>query len=157
MSKFCTCVSGHFTPQRCCCVAVLQCKDYSDAVLKCRYLCQCTSGWLLALQVISMTFVFPSDSTEVAHHYCHRATILRESEQPLAALQDYLRAAEVSFRHIATLRLSLLLCQVCDGLTRVTLRLIFSQAYMRSLHSHNPALNKHARCTSCQCGSLNEL
>ena len=105
-----------------------------------------------------MTCVFPSDSMEVAHHYCHRATILRESGQPLAALQDYLRAAQVSFRHIATLRLSQFFCQVCDGLTRIMrLRLIVSQAYMRSLHSHNPALNKHARCTSCQCGSLNEL
>ena len=47
-----------------------------------------------------MCHVFPSDSAEVARHYCHRARILQGSGQPLAALQDYLQAAEVGFARV---------------------------------------------------------
>ncbi|KAL3152079.1 hypothetical protein ABBQ32_001188 [Trebouxia sp. C0010 RCD-2024] len=75
-----------------------------------------TSGNLAAAteiltQVVSMCQVFPSDSAEVARHYCHRARILLKSGQPLAALQDYLQAAEVDIEGSACLHVAQQLCR----------------------------------------------
>lgn len=118
----------------------------------CRYLQHCPSDWLVALQVLSMCHVFPSDSTEVARHYCHRARILQGSGQPLAALQDYLQAAEVGFARVAHCAAHTCSVESVSGLLAVHLQLCsVYHAYTHHLllKSHVQTTYKHAMCTTC--------